>query len=46
MMIMLDTSLYIYCQGQSMGSTEPNWKRLVDLAQTAFREGRLAEEAT
>ena len=23
------------------GSTESNWERLVDLAQTAFREGRL-----
>ena len=27
-------------------STEPNWERLVDLVQTEFREGRLAEEAT
>ena len=30
--------------------TEPkevaNWERVVDLVQTAFREGRLAEEAT
>ena len=24
------------------GPTEPNWERLVDLIQTAFREGRLA----
>ena len=28
------------------GPTEPNWERLVDLIQTAFREGRLAEEST
>ena len=27
------------------GPTEPHWERLVDLIQTAFREGGLAEEA-
>ena len=26
--------------------TEPNWEILADLIQMAFREGRLAEEAT
>ena len=28
------------------GPTDPHWERLVDLIQTAFREGDLAEEAT
>ena len=32
--------------GEEGVSTDPNWERLVDLVQTAFREGRLAEEAT
>ena len=32
--------------GEERGPTEPNWERLVDLVHTAFREGRLAEEAT
>ena len=27
------------------GTTDPNWDRLVNLTQTTFREGRLAEEA-
>ena len=26
--------------------TEPNWEKLVELIQMAFREGRLVEEAT
>ena len=33
-------------EGEEGGSTEPNWERLVDLVQMAFREGRLAEEST
>ena len=32
--------------GEEGGSTDTNWERLVDLVQTAFREGRMAEEAT
>ena len=32
--------------GEEGGLMEPNWERLLDLVQTAFREGRLAEEAT
>ena len=32
-------------EGEEGGSTEPNWEMLVDLVQTAFREGILAEEA-
>ena len=31
--------------GEEGGPTEPNWERLVDLVQTAFREGRLVGEA-
>ena len=33
-------------EGEGGGLTEPNWERLVDLVQTAFREGRVAKEAT
>ena len=32
-------------EGEEGVSTEPNWERLVELVQTAFKEGRLAEEA-
>ena len=32
-------------EGKEGVSTETNWERLVDLVQTEFREGRLAEEA-
>ena len=32
---------------KSTGPTEaPKWERVVDMVQTAFREGRLAEETT
>ena len=32
--------------GEEGGPTEPHWENLVELIQTAFREGELAEEAT
>ena len=32
--------------GEEGGPTETHWERLVDLIQTAFWEGDLAEEAT
>ena len=33
-------------KGDEGVSTDPNWEGLVELVQTALREGRLAEEAT
>ena len=33
-------------EGKEGGLMDPNWERLLDLVQTLFREGRLAEEAT
>ena len=33
-------------EGKDGGSMDPNWERLVELVQMAFREVRLAEEST